>query len=354
VRLDPFLSGLNQPVFIGNAHDGSNRLFVVERPGVIRVVQNGQLLPDPFLDITQLVESGGQEQGLLGLAFHPDFAHNGIFFVDYTAKGDGEPDTVARYHVSADPNRADPASAVTLIAQPDIAANHNGGMLAFGPDGYLYIALGDGGVGGSPNGQKLDTLFGKILRLDVDHGDPYAIPPTNPYVNDPNAKPETWAYGLRNPWRFSFDRATGDLWIGDVGETKYEEIDLQPAGDKGGENYGWATMEGLHCYQPSSGCDQSGLTLPISEYTHDDGCAVVGGYVYRGVADPSLTGVYFFGDDCSGNLWSLQRDAQGTWQQHLELQTDLAISSFGEDEAGELYVTDLQGGAVYRLRAAQP
>jgi glucose/arabinose dehydrogenase len=352
LRLDPVLSGLDEPVFVTNAGDGSGRLFVVERGGVIRVARDGQLLPEPFLDITALVESGGTEQGLLGLAFHPDFAHNGLFFVDYTAKAKDSDNTVARYQISDHPDRAEPGSARVLIAQPDIAANHNGGMLAFGPDGYLYIAIGDGGAGGSPNGQKLDTLFGKLLRIDVDHGDPYAIPTDNPFANRADARAEIWAYGLRNPWRFSFDRATGDLWIADVGGTAYEEINEQPAASRGGENYGWVVMEGQHCHSPSEGCDTTGKVLPLVEYQHNEGCAVTGGYVYRGAADPALVGVYLYGDYCSGNIWTLRQDAGGAWTHQKQLATELSISSFGEDEAGELYLTDMRGGAVYRVRAA--
>ena len=357
LRLDLVLTGLHEPVFVTNAGDGSGRMFVVERGGVIRVARAGQLLPEPFLDITSLVESGGSEQGLLGVAFHPDFAHNGLFFVDYTAKAKAKAkdsdNTVARYQIGSDPDRADPASALSVIDQPDIAANHNGGMLAFGPDGYLYIALGDGGAGGSLNGQKLDTLFGKLLRVDIDRGVPYAIPPDNPFVGRAGAKGEIWAYGLRNPWRFSFDRVTGDLWIADVGGSDYEEINEQPAVSQGGDNYGWVIMEGQLCHSPDHGCDAAGKVLPVITYQHNEGCAVTGGYVYRGAADPALIGVYLYADYCSGNVWTARQDASGAWIHQKQLATGLAISSFGEDQAGELYLTDLRGGGVYRVRAVE-
>src|SRR5829696_4513560 len=230
LALEPVLSGLRQPTYVASPPDGSGRLFVVERGGTIRVAENGRVLPQPFLDVTALITSQGQEQGLLGLAFHPRYAENGRFFVMYTAR-DGGANTVARYQVSADSSRADPASATILLSIEDFASNHNGGMLAFGPDGYLYVGTGDGGQGGDPrgNGQNRGALLGKLLRLDVDAGEPYATPPDNPFAGQRDARPEVWAYGLRNPWRFAFDRATGDLWIADVGQGAWEEIDLQPA-----------------------------------------------------------------------------------------------------------------------------
>jgi glucose/arabinose dehydrogenase len=348
IQLEKLIDSLDSPVFLTHAGNASDRMFVVEKKGQIVILRDGTPVEQPFLDISDLITAGGSEQGLLGLAFHPDYASNGRFFVYYTAKnGD---DTLARYQVSADPNVADPASATVLFAQPDFAANHNGGMLAFGPDGYLYMGIGDGGGGGDPqeNGQKRSTLLGKLLRLDVSGDAPYTIPPDNPWPESgTDARPEIWAYGLRNPWRFSFDRATGDLYIGDVGQNTYEEIDFQAAGSDGGQNYGWNTREGLHCFQGDS-CDSSGMTDPIAEYSHDQGCSVTGGYVYRGAAFPSLQGLYIFGDYCSGIIWSLQRDAAGAWQQHKLLDSQLSISSFGEDAAGELYVLDL-GGTIYRI-----
>ncbi len=342
------MGGLERPTYLTDA--GDDRLFVLEQPGRIRIIQNGQLLDQPFLDITDLVLSTGNEQGLLGVAFSPDYKTNRQFFIDYTRQPDGAT-IIARYTVAdSTPNTADPASAKTIltIAQPE--PNHNGGQLQFGPDGYLYIGMGDGGGQGDHhgpigNGQNLGVLLGKLLRINVSKTDTYSIPDGNPFGN------EIWAYGLRNPWRFSFDRSTHDLYIADVGQDLYEEVDFQPASSKGGENYGWRIMEGLHCYSPSSGCDQSGLVLPVAEYSHDEGgCAIVGGYVYRGQQYPVINGVYFFADYCSGYIWSLQRDGSGAWQKTKRLESHLNVSSFGEDRNGELYVVDL-GGAVYRLTA---
>jgi len=348
IALKQVATGLDRPVYVTHAGDGSNRLFVVQKRGTIIVLRNGKPSATPFLDISDLITASGSEQGLLGLAFHPDYKNNGRFFVYYTARnGDN---TLARYQLSSDPERADPTSGVILFAQPDPAANHNGGMLAFGPDGYLYVGLGDGGGGGDPwkNGQNRAVLLGKLLRLDVDHGDPYAIPPDNPWPSSADARGEIWAYGLRNPWRFSFDRATGDLYIADVGQGQYEEVDVQRARDGGGQNYGWNVMEGNHCYN-STTCDTSAFVAPVTEYNHDLGCSITGGYVYRGATFPQLHGIYFFGDYCSGRIWTLRETPPGTWQQEEALQTRLSISSFGEDEAGEVYLTDLQSGDLYQL-----
>ena len=354
LTLEPVLSGLRQPLFVTAPPDGSGRLFVVEQGGTIRIAQNGQVLPQPFLDVSSLIVAGG-ERGLLGMAFHPHYAQNGLFFIYYTARGNGD-NTVVRYRVSSDPNRADPASAKVLLSIADFAPNHNAGMLAFGPDGYLYVGTGDGGGANDPqrNGQNKEALLGKMLRLDVDSGDPYAIPRDNPFVGQGNVRPEIWAYGLRNPWRYSFDRVTGDLWIADVGQNAWEEIDVQPADSHGGENYGWSIMEGLHCLRGDT-CDRNGLTLPKAEYRNgsEGNCSITGGYVYRGAREPLLTGAYFFGDYCSGRIWSLHPGADGALVRTELLDTDLQISSFGEDEAGEVYVTDLRGGRVYRL-TAQP
>ena len=351
IKLEELATDLRSPVFVTHAGDKSGRMFVVEKTGTIAILRDGKRTAAPFLDVSNLITSSGSEQGLLGLAFHPDYAKNGRFFIYYTASnGDN---TLARYQVSGDPDVADPASATVLFAQPDFAANHNGGMLAFGPDGYLYVGLGDGGGGGDPqaNGQNRSALLGKLLRLDVSGDTPYTIPPDNPWPDGAdNARPEIWAYGLRNPWRFSFDRANGDLYIGDVGQNAYEEIDFQPANGKGGLNYGWNTREALHCFGKDT-CDANGMIDPIVEYAHDQGCSVTGGYVYRGAAYPALQGQYIFGDYCSGTIWSLQRDASGTWTQRQLLESKLSISSFGEDEAGELYLLDL-GGTLYRVTAA--
>jgi glucose/arabinose dehydrogenase len=345
--LDLVADGFDQPVQVVDAGDGSGRLFVVEQPGRIRIVQAGQVLSEPFLDLSDLVGCCG-ERGLLSVAFHPDYPDNGDVFVDYT---DTNGDTVvARYQVSAaDPNRADPASAEVILSVEQPAANHNGGLLLFGPkDGYLYIGLGDGGGGNGQNGQQLSTLLGKILRIDVNRpsgGLPYSIPPDNPFVDQPGALPEIWALGQRNPWRFSFDRVTGDLWIGDVGSATYEEINHQPAASSGGENYGWNLMEGHEC-RAGGDCDE--FVAPVSGFDRDEGCVVTGGYVYRGTEMPELEGVYLFADYCSGRVWGLLRDASNAWIRLDPVETGLRISSFGEDAAGELYLVDIQG-AIYRL-----
>jgi glucose/arabinose dehydrogenase len=311
----------------------------VEQAGRILVYQNGAVLPQPFLDIISEVGSTGNEQGLLGLAFHPDYAHNGLFFVNYTGRNG---DTViARFKVSTDPNLAEVASETALLHVDQPFANHNGGVLVFGPDGYLYAGLGDGGSQGDPsgNGQRTDVLLGKILRLDVNSGNPYAIPSDNPFGN------EVWAYGLRNPWRLSFDRTTHDMYIGDVGQNSWEEIDFLPAGSPGGANFGWNIMEGNHAYE---GDDQSGLIAPVAEYSHaEGGCSVSGGHVYRGAELPEWQGVYLYGDFCSGIIWGLLHTGTG-WQNQALFDTDFNISSFGLDQAGELYLSDLKG-VVYRL-----
>jgi glucose/arabinose dehydrogenase len=332
----PVTTGLDRPVDL--QADGSSRLFVIEKAGRIRILQDGQLQPQPFLDITDRVGSKSNEQGLLGLAFHPQYAQNGRFFVNYTnKKGDT---VIARFQVSGDPNVADPNSEVKLLGVDQPYANHNGGVLAFGPDGYLYAGLGDGGSAGDPQGnaQKTDRLLGKILRLDVNSGDPYAVPADNPFGN------EVWAYGLRNPWRLSFDKATGDLFIGDVGQDTWEEIDYLPAGSAGGTNFGWNQREGLHDYKGGPSPD---FTDPIAEYSHQEGgCSVTGGYVYRG-AMPEWNGIYLYGDYCTGKIWGLIH-ADNTWQKQELFDVDFTITSFGQDEKGEVYAVS-DSGSVYRL-----
>jgi glucose/arabinose dehydrogenase len=331
-----WIPGLDNPVDIQNAGDGSGRLFIVEQPGRIRIFADGHLLEPPFLDITDRVDDSASERGLLGLAFHPDYEHNGYFYINYTETGG---DTViARYQVGTDANITDPNSEKRLLGVKQPFANHNGGAVVFGPDGYLYLGLGDGGAGGDPfgNGQKLNTLLGKILRIDVDQGDPYMVPGDNPFGS------EVWHYGLRNPWRISFDRLTGDLFIADVGQGAWEEIDFDPAG-QGGLNFGWNLFEGNHDY---AGGSSSGITAPVAEYDHGQGCSVTGGYVYRGSL-PEWLGIYFYGDYCSGYVWGLFNDGQG-WQDQLLFQTGTHISTFGVDEAGELYLADL-AGSVYKL-----
>jgi glucose/arabinose dehydrogenase len=346
----PVVSGLSSPVDLTSVPDGSGRLFVVEQPGLVRIVENGALLPTPFLDVRDRVESGGNEQGLLGLAIHPDYASNGFFYVNYTARQGGGDTVIARFAVSAgDPNLADPGSEKVLLGVDQPYRNHNGGGMAFGPDGYLYISLGDGGSANDPEGraQSLDTLLGKLLRIDVDGGDPYAIPADNPFAGG-GGEPEIWLYGLRNPWRFSFDRLTGDLYIADVGQGQWEEIDFLAAGAPGGANYGWDFREGAH---PFEGEPPAGLELvdPIFEYQHGFGCSVTGGYVYRGQALPEWRGIYVLADYCSGRVWGLLRGADGAWQSQELFQSGFSITSFGEDQDGEVYLMD-RSGTIYRLQ----
>jgi glucose/arabinose dehydrogenase len=331
----PFISGLTRPVDLKSSFDGSGRLFVIEKYGAIRVVKDGQLLDQPFLNIDDRVNDESNEMGLLGLAFHPDFEQNGYFYVNYT--GEGGDTRISRFTANGD--TADPNSEKVLMVIDQPFPNHNGGSVAFGPDGYLYLGLGDGGAAGDPfkNGQNTETLLGKILRIDVNNGDPYAIPADNPFGN------EVWTYGLRNPWRFSFDRATGDLWIGDVGQNVYEEIDYLPAGSPGGANFGWNVMEGNHGYDGEA---QPGLLLPAVEYSHDYGCSVTGGYVYRG-SMPEWNGIYFYGDYCTGTVWGVIL-SNGQWQSQVLFEPDLRITSFGEDESGELYLVS-DAGNVYIL-----
>ena len=334
--------GLSQPVFATTPPADSSRLFVVEQGGLIRLIRRGVLQSAPFLDLRAKVSTGG-ERGLLGLAFHPDYNTNGKFYVDYT---DRNGNTVVEQYRRSSTNaqKANPtAKGVFRITQP--YPNHNGGMLAFGPDRYLYVGMGDGGSAGDPGNraQNINSLLGKILRINIDTSKPYAIPPTNPYVGR-DGSDLVWSIGLRNPWRFSFDRATGDLWIGDVGQNRYEEIDRSTAPDAGrGLNYGWRVLEGTQCYNPSTGCSTAGKTMPIATYTHSVGCSVTGGYVYRGSKYPDLQGVYLFGDFCSGRIWGL--DAAGANSQTPVLLYDAgaAISSFGEDNAGSLYLVDRNG-----------
>lgn len=345
----PVVSGFTKPLFLTNAGDGSGRLFVVEQVGRILLVKEGQINPAPFLDIVSIVGSDANEQGLLSLAFHPDYAGNGLFFVNYTNK---QGDTViARYSVSGDPDAADPNSAKILLTIDQPYANHNGGQLAFGPDGYLYVGMGDGGAANDPhnNGQNLNTLLGKILRLDVDNGDPYGIPADNPFAANGEGSPEIWSYGWRNPWRFSFDPAAGDLYLADVGQNQYEEINVELAGTAGGQNYGWRIMEGSHCFDGSCDPASQALVLPIAEYDHGQGCSVTGGYVYRGSQFPALNGIYFYGDYCSGLIWGLRREADGSWSQAQLASTGYIISSFGQDEAGEVYLVNHSTGEIFQL-----
>ncbi|HET7143264.1 MAG TPA: PQQ-dependent sugar dehydrogenase [Anaerolineales bacterium] len=329
-------SGLNRPVDVQSANDGSGRLFIIEKYGLIRIIENGQLLDVPFLNIDARVDDRGNEMGLLGLVFHPIYKENGYFYINYT--GDGGHTRISRFQASG--NVADPNSETVLLLIKQPYANHNGGGLDFGPDGYLYAGLGDGGSQGDPskNGQNTTVMLAKILRIDVNNGDPYSVPPDNPFGN------EVWAYGLRNPWRISFDSATGDLWIGDVGQGQWEEIDYLPAGAQGGANFGWPIMEGNHDYD---GTAQPGLLLPAVEYSHSEGgCSVTGGYVYRG-SMPEWQGIYIYGDYCTGFVWGLIPSADG-FQSQLLFQTGMTITSFGRDESGEIYLASDYGG-IYLL-----
>lgn len=364
------VSGLTKPVFITNARDGSNRLFIVQQTGQIRIFKNGSLLSTPFLNLLGSVSNftgANGEQGFLGLAFDPNYTSTGNFYITYTTSNNDVTfpytTTLARYHVSAgNSNLADSTSGVVLLSIPKKYTNHNGGMITFGPDGYLYMSMGDGGSGGDPdnNAQNLHTMLGKLLRLDVHStpsvGQKYVIPPTNPFYGstDLSVKKEIWAYGLRNPWRLSFDSLNGDLYIGDVGQNREEEIDFQPGSSTGGQNYGWRILEGNLCYNPSSNCvAPSNYVAPVATYDHGAndsyGCSITGGYMYRGNQFPALQGVYFYGDFCSGKLLGLVKNSNNTWTSSLISTTNYSISSFGEDEQGELYVADYAGGSVYQV-----
>lgn len=341
------IDGLQKPVGLVNAGDGSMRIFVVEQEGRIRIVNDGELSTEPFLDIIGSVGSMGSEQGLLGLAFHPRFAETGNFYVNYTDLNGNT--IIARFSVSNDnPNRADPNSEKRLLVISQPYGNHNGGAVVFGPDGFLYLGLGDGGSANDPhgNGQSTNTFLGKILRVDIDEGENYAIPQDNPFVNG-GGLPEIWAIGLRNPWRFAFDRLTWDLYIGDVGQNAWEEIDFSQYGHPPGANFGWNFREGTHTFESTPPGD---LTLidPIVEYDHSQGCSVTGGVVYRGTNLPAWQGVYVYGDYCSGKVWGLVRTLDSNWQEALLFETGANISTFGEDEAGEMYLVDHNGG-IYRL-----
>ncbi|HIP71768.1 MAG TPA: glucose dehydrogenase [Anaerolineae bacterium] len=338
---------LDHPLYL--THAGDDRLFVVGKRGKIWIIEDGQVLPEPFLDISDKVNALINEQGLLGLAFHPQYKENGRFFLYYTTL-DNSDTVLAEYRVSDNPNIADPDSEQILLPVDEPDSVHNGGQLAFGPDGYLYVGLGDGGLlyDRAGNAQNREVILGSVLRLDVDGGRPYAIPPDNPFAGDAEARPEIWAYGLRNPWRFSFDRLTGDLFIGDVGEFGWEEINWQPAGSVGGENYGWNVWEGTDCFEAEA-CPEEGFVFPIFAYDHTEGCAIIGGYTYRGAQFPELRDNYFFGDYCAGKIWQLFPDGTGGWEAAQVYQGDFLITSFGEDVNGELYVLT-QHGDVLLLR----
>jgi glucose/arabinose dehydrogenase len=354
IVLQPFLSGFSFPVFMTHAGDGTNRLWVVEKSGLVKLVVNGQVRPTPFMDLIDEVADAG-EQGLLGLAFHPQYETNRRFFVYYTAAG-------SPTGVGNNTEIANPVPVRTLISIPDRFSNHNGSTIAFGPDGYLYVSMGDEGSGGDPddNAQNPLSLYGKMLRLDVDNGGnptfppnyTYSIPPSNPFVGNPGFRPEIWALGFRNPYRWSFDRQTGDIFVGDVGQGAWEEIDFLPSG-VGGQNFGWDDREGAHCFEPLSGCRTAGLTDPILEYNHGLGCAITGGYRHRKASETALYGQYFYGDFCSGRVWrAVQTDCASTWATVEALDTSHQITSFAEDESGDLYVV-ASSGQILRIAPTQ-
>ena len=351
IRIVKVAGNLVRPVDIAVPGDGTGRLFFVLQNGKIVIYDGTGVLSTPFLDITSSVSCCG-ERGLLSLAFHPSYKTNGFFYIYYTAtNGDV---VIARYKVSAtNPNVARSGSKLVLLTVAHSQfGNHNGGKLAFGPDGFLYISIGDGGSGGDPNnnGQNLGKLLGKLLRINVDSGTPYSIPATNPFIGTAGAKKEIWAFGLRNPWRTSFDRNTGNLYTADVGQNQYEEINFQSRSSAGGENYGWRKMEGKHCYNPTTGCNNGTLKLPALEYNHSAGCSITGGYVYRGAQIPAIAGMFLYSDYCNGTIRGAKK-VSGVWTTTPLLTTSHNISTFGQDESGELYIADHDAttGAIYRI-----
>jgi glucose/arabinose dehydrogenase len=335
------------PITFMTSGPGQDRLYVLEKRGRIAILKDGALASEPLLDLRSRVQADGQEQGLLGLAFGPEGRH---FYVNYTAARHGGDTVVARYPVAASGEQIDADEEEVLLTIEQPASNHNGGHLAFGPDGYLYIGTGDGGIAHDPwdHAESLDTLLGKLLRIDVSAEQGYAVPEDNPFTGREDARGEIWAYGLRNPWRFSFDRETGALHIADVGQTDWEEVNLQSPGAGGGQHYGWDTLEGRHCHEPRQGCDPSGTEIPVATYDHDLGCSITGGYVYRGERYPAMSGLYLFGDFCSGRIWALERRGGDRFRMAELLDTELGIASFAQDAAGELYVLALSGG-IHRI-----
>jgi glucose/arabinose dehydrogenase len=343
-------SGLDRPLGVAHAGDGSGRLFVVEQRGTVQVLVQGAVQADPYVDLRDRTRAQG-ERGLLGLAFHPRFSENARLFVHYTDLG-GTTTLSELRAASADAATVDVATERVILTQEQPYGNHNGGQIAFGPDGFLYVALGDGGSGGDPldAGQDLGTWLGAILRIDVDGDAPYAVPADNPFVDVAGARPEIWAYGLRNPWRFSFDAETGDLWIADVGQSAVEEVNLQRADSPGGENYGWRIMEGDRCHTPARGCDPTGLVMPVITYTHASGWgrSITGGYVARGDDVPSLRGTYVFGDFVSGRVFAAERSGD-SWEARPLLDTGFNIAAFGQGEDGALYLADYGSGRLFRF-----
>ena len=354
IGVEAVTSGFTQPTHIAHAADNSGRIFVAEQAGKIRIIRNNSVLPAPFLDLTEKVTASGSEQGLFSVAFPPGYAEKGYFYVNYTSKPDGST-IIARYRLTDHVDMADPLSEEIIITIAQPFANHNGGQIAFGPDGFLYIGMGDGGSGGDPlnNAQNPASLLGKMLRVDTESGSGgYAVPPSNPFAGNSGYRGEIWSLGLRNPWRFSFDQASGDLYIADVGQNAREEINFQGGSGSGGENYGWNIMEGSRCFRDPE-CSSEGLILPVAEYDHSAGdCSVTGGFVYRGDEFPQIRGTFFLGDYCSGRIRALRRSGSSFEMESL-LETNLRISTFGEDQAGNLYVADYSEGVIYKLIAVE-
>ncbi len=353
IKLVPIVFGFDDPVQVTNAGDGTGRLFVVEKPGRVQIVQFGERLDEPFLDITDVATVFGQEQGLLSVAFHPEFMSNGAFYVNYT-DGSGAT-TIARYRAGPGENRANADLGLVLLTIDQPFQNHNGGGMAFGPDGYLYVGMGDGGSANDPYGagQDLYSLLGKMLRFDLTDPDVLAIPASNPFVGDPAARDEIWAYGLRNPWRFTFDRETGDLFIADVGQNAFEEVHFVARADLDGPalNFGWNVLEASACLKELD-CDRTGMELPVAEYGRDGGCSITGGFVYRGQEQAAMRGVYIYGDWCTGTFWGLTPDGAGNWRSEIVGTADIGLSSFGEEESGEMFATGLFSGGLYKAVVA--
>lgn len=356
LSLQTVASGLSSPIHISHAPHDSTRLFVLERSGFVRIIDSGSLLSRPMLNISDRVVTGG-ERGLLGMAFHPDFPDTAAFFLNYVGRvNDTDYTFISRFPITSDPDSADPAAEQIILQIRQPQTNHNGGTIHIGLDKYLYIGMGDGGGTGDPLelAQSPLSLLGKLLRIDVRSGSPYTIPPDNPWLGAVDTLPEIFAFGLRNPFRWSFDRQTGDLWIADVGQFTYEEINFSPWPLSGGQNFGWDNMEGFHCYEPATNCDSAGLDLPITEYTHSGGrCSITGGYVYRGCAIPDLDGWYFYGDYCTGEIWRLRLDSLGNIDSPFPTPLfDIAnfnLVSFGEDAFGELYIAEINSGLVRKI-----